>query len=272
MLSAVNKKRMGVLMDASTLALSPEMEDYLETIAALFHANGEARVTDIAARLSVSKAGVTQALRSLAAKGLVDYRPYVSPTLTKTGQHVAERVQRRHDVLKRFLSEVLLVDSELAEANACRLEHAVDRSVLERLAHFMDFVQRCPRGGSKWIRGYEHSCAPDQETEVCERCMEMAINEYRNKHREQLTKEKTMTLAELKPGESGRIVRVGSVGSIRRRIVDMGAVGGTNVTVVKVAPLGDPIEVKIKGYSLTLRKEEAEAITIEAQTSQEGAK
>lgn len=81
-----------------------------------------------------------------------------------------------------------------------------------------------------------------------------------------------MTLAELKPGETGRIVRVGSVGSIRRRIVDMGATSGTNVTVVKVAPLGDPIEVKIKGYSLTLRKEEAEAITVEARADQEDAK
>ena len=259
-------------MDATSLALSPEMEDYLEAIAWLFRLHGEARVTDIAERLSVSKAGVSQALRSLAAKGLVDYRPYISPTLTETGRQVAERVQRRHDVLKRFLSEVLLVDSELAEANACRLEHAVDRSVLERLAHFMDFVQHCPRGGSKWIRGYEHSCDPDKETETCERCMEMAINEYRNRHHTQPTEEKTMTLAELKPGETGRIVHVGSVGSIRRRIVDMGAVSGTNVTVVKVAPLGDPIEVKIKGYSLTLRKEEAEVITVEAQTDREGAK
>jgi len=253
-------------MDVMSLALSPEMEDYLETIAALFRVHGEARVTDIAKRLSVSKAGVSQALRSLASKGLVDYRPYVSPTLTETGKQVAERVQQRHDVLKRFLGEVLLVEPELAEANACRLEHAVDRSVLDRLAHFMDFVQRCPRGGSKWIHGYEHSCDPDKETETCERCMEIAINEYRNKHHTQPIEEKIMTLAELKPGETGRIVRVGSIGSIRRRIVDMGAVNGTNVTVVKVAPLGDPIEVKIKGYSLTLRKEEAEMITVEGQT------
>jgi DNA-binding transcriptional ArsR family regulator len=87
----------GVFMDA--LALSSEMEDYLETIAALFRANGQARVTDIAERLSVSKAGVTQALRSLAGKGLVEYSPYISPTLTETGKRIAERVQHRHDVL-----------------------------------------------------------------------------------------------------------------------------------------------------------------------------
>ena len=255
-------------MYAMAATLSPEMEDYLETIAGLFRANGEARVTDIAEQLSVSKAGVTQALRSLAARGLVDYRPYVSPTLTEAGRRIADRVQHRHDVMKRFLVQVLLIKPDLAEANACRLEHAVDKGVLEHLIQFMDFVQRCPRGGAKWIRGYEHFCDPDQETDTCERCMQMALDEYREKHHNQRALGQQMTLDELRPGESGRIVRVGSVGSIRRRIVDMGAVSGTRVTMVKVAPLGDPMEVKIRGYSLTLREEEAQAVTIEVETDE----
>lgn len=253
-----------IVMETGVSVLSPEMEDYLETIAGLFRANGEARVTDIAERLSVRKASVTQALRTLSDKGLVHYQPYVSPTLTTTGKRVAERVQHRHDVLKRFLSEVLLIDSGIAESNACRLEHAVDKEVLEHLTHFIDFIQQCPRGGAKWIRGYEYFCDPDRETEKCERCMEMALDDYRKDQHPQSTEEQTMTLAELKPGETGRIVRVGKNGSLRKRIVDMGAVSGTKVTMMKVAPLGDPMEVKIMGYNLTLRKEEAEAIAVEA--------
>jgi len=71
------------------------------------------------------------------------------------------------------------------------------------------------------------------------------------------------TLSNLRNGQQASIVRVGQVGPIRRRLIDMGAVAGTPVMVVKVAPLGDPIEVKIKGYSLTLRKEEAAAIEVE---------
>lgn len=71
------------------------------------------------------------------------------------------------------------------------------------------------------------------------------------------------TLDQLKPGQEGTIVRVGSTGPIRRRIVDMGVVRGTPVKVIKIAPLGDPIEVKVKGYSLSLRKEEAAAISVE---------
>ena len=72
-----------------------------------------------------------------------------------------------------------------------------------------------------------------------------------------------MTLDQLKPGQSGRIVRVGSVGSIRRRIVDMGVTRGTPIEVIKVAPLGDPIEIKVRGYNLSLRKGEAAGITVD---------
>ncbi|HJX70181.1 MAG TPA: FeoA family protein [Dehalococcoidia bacterium] len=71
-------------------------------------------------------------------------------------------------------------------------------------------------------------------------------------------------LHELKPKEKGRIVRVGG-GDIRRRLLDMGLVSGSEVEMERVAPLGDPIEVKIKGYHLTLRKEEAANIQVEAE-------
>jgi ferrous iron transport protein A len=72
------------------------------------------------------------------------------------------------------------------------------------------------------------------------------------------------TLDRLKPGTKATILKVGSVGTIRRRMADMGMIRGTAVEVIKVAPLGDPIEVKIKGYNLSLRKDEAASIMIES--------
>lgn len=71
------------------------------------------------------------------------------------------------------------------------------------------------------------------------------------------------SLDELKPGEKGKIVRVRGKGSVHRRIIDMGVVTGTEVEMQRVAPLGDPIEIKVKGYCLTLRKEEACNIFVE---------
>jgi Fe2+ transport system protein FeoA len=70
-------------------------------------------------------------------------------------------------------------------------------------------------------------------------------------------------LSELKPKERGTIVKVGGHGPVRRRILDMGVVPGTEVEVVKVAPLGDPVALLIRGYHLSLRKEEAREIFVE---------
>ena len=72
-----------------------------------------------------------------------------------------------------------------------------------------------------------------------------------------------MNLARLKPGETGRITAIGALGPLKRRVMDMGVLVGEEVRVVKVAPLGDPIEVRIKSYSLSLRKKEAEGIAVE---------
>jgi len=72
------------------------------------------------------------------------------------------------------------------------------------------------------------------------------------------------TLNDLKRGEKGRIVKIGGGGSIRRRLLDMGGVSGSEVKMERVAPLGDPIEIKVKGYNLSLRKQEAASIQVEA--------
>ena len=71
------------------------------------------------------------------------------------------------------------------------------------------------------------------------------------------------TLNELKSGEKGKITKIGGGGRIRRRLLDMGLVSGSEVEMQRVAPLGDPIEIKVKGYNLSLRKEEAASIQIE---------
>jgi len=71
------------------------------------------------------------------------------------------------------------------------------------------------------------------------------------------------TLSDLTPGKKGKIVTVRGRDAIHRRLLDMGVVNGTEFEVEKKAPLGDPIEIKIMGYHLSLRKYEAETIIVE---------
>ena len=73
----------------------------------------------------------------------------------------------------------------------------------------------------------------------------------------------TMTLREARIGDTVRVVKLTGEGAVRRRIMDMGITKGVEVYVRKVAPLGDPIEVNVRGYELSLRKEDAEMILVE---------
>ncbi|MGI6167891.1 MAG: FeoA family protein [Eubacteriales bacterium] len=79
-----------------------------------------------------------------------------------------------------------------------------------------------------------------------------------------------MTLDKLPPGESGIIEYVGGSGMLRHRLLDMGLIPGTRVTVRKRAPLGDPIEIYIRGYLLTLRLEDAAYIGIASGDNEDG--
>ncbi len=72
-----------------------------------------------------------------------------------------------------------------------------------------------------------------------------------------------MTLKEVRIGDTVKVKKLKGEGAVKRRIMDMGLTKGTTVTVRKVAPLGDPIEVTVRGYELSLRKADAEMIEVE---------
>ncbi|HOX26850.1 MAG TPA: metal-dependent transcriptional regulator [Candidatus Krumholzibacteria bacterium] len=130
--------------------LSASLEDYLEAIYHIVESKQAARAKDIVDRLGVHNSSVTQALRSLAEKGLVNYAPYDLVTLTEDGQTAAAGVVERHAALRSFLVEVLGLDSKLAEADACRLEHGMSQDVLERLRLMMAFRHRHPGTAVRW--------------------------------------------------------------------------------------------------------------------------
>ena len=75
-----------------------------------------------------------------------------------------------------------------------------------------------------------------------------------------------MTIDDLKIGQSGTIDRVGGEGALRLRFLDMGLIPGTRVSLRKVAPMGDPIQIQVRGYELTIRREDAAKITLKEES------
>ena len=225
--------------------------------------NTVARSKDIAERLKVNRSPVTGMLQALRDRGLVNYERYGFVTLTDEGEKVASRVVRRHEALRDFMVHVLSIDEAEADKAACHMEHGVSARIVERFTEFADFVKTCPRAGAKWVRGFGYRC---EEAAVapqnCERCIELCLEDVRKKQQKGADGEVSISLSELKPGEKAQIEKVAGGGAVKRRIRDMGVTTGSLVEVVRVAPLGDPIDVKIKGYHLSLRKEEAADISV----------
>ena len=133
-------------------ALTTSMEDYLETMLQLFIAKKGIRVSDIAERMEVSKPSVTGALQVLARQGLVNHDPYDVISLTPQGEKMARGILRRHEILTRFLGEILAVPEVEAEATACGMEHAISLEVTEKLAVLMDSLAKCPDAKSRCLQ------------------------------------------------------------------------------------------------------------------------
>lgn len=151
--------------------LSASLEDYLETIYHIISEKQVARAKEIASSLKVSRSSVTEAFRSLAQKGLINYAPYEVITLTDAGRIAAKDVIRRHRALKDFFIKVLAVDEKVAEDGACRIEHAAPREIIDRLTKFVNFIEECPRGGSDLIKSFSRYCQSGKTEEKCKECI-----------------------------------------------------------------------------------------------------
>jgi DtxR family Mn-dependent transcriptional regulator len=152
--------------------LSASLEDYLEAVLALDRAGQPARVRDIAKHLGVGMPSVSIALRALSDRGMVKYDPYRAITLTHEGRKRSRQVQHRHEVLQKFLENVLGVDAQEARDNACRMEHAIDNKVLERLMHFSQFIQMCPRTGGAWREALKARNPRPKLPDDCQECLQ----------------------------------------------------------------------------------------------------
>lgn len=152
-------------------SLSASLEDYIETIYHIIEEKLVARSKEIAARMDVSRASVTEALRALSKKGLINYAPYEAITMTAKGNIVAKDVIFRHESLKRFFVEVLAINDSVSEEAACKIEHAAPPEVIEKMVSFIEFMQVCPRAGDDLIRGFGEFCKKGKQVNSCDDCI-----------------------------------------------------------------------------------------------------
>ena len=248
--------------------LSASMEDYLEAIYHIVVAKQAARAKDIAKRLKVNNSSVTGALRSLSEKGFINYAPYDVITLTPKGHKHAEDVVRRHEALMDFFTKVLCVDQAEASDAACKMEHAVSRTILDRLIRFVEFIEICPRGGESLIQGFNNHCRQENGFITCQdslaNCLEDLKQRQKDIDADQLD---TVPLNDLRDQQRGKILKIRGKGGISKKLAELEITPGGIVEVTQTDKDTGALVIKVRGYRLALSSEEAAKILVERSKS-----
>lgn len=117
--------------------LTFSMENYLEAIYELSNGNSGVRVSDISERLGVTKPSVNNAIATLAEKGLVTTEKYKKIYLTPTGLERAKLTSQKHRIIQKFFTEVLKIDANIADQDACSIEHVISPDSVQAMQEYM---------------------------------------------------------------------------------------------------------------------------------------
>ncbi|MEM2081695.1 MAG: metal-dependent transcriptional regulator [Candidatus Bathyarchaeia archaeon] len=233
-------------------------EDYLKTIYDLSQNGKAVGTTEISQALRIAPASVTEMLKKLANKGYITYSPYHGTILTNKGRQIAEKIARKHRLLERFLHDVLRIDKEKVHSQACEMEHSLSDEAEESLCRFLRHPDRCPDDG-KMIP----PC--NLQIESCAKCIQLHEKglEEAGKHEQSL-----VAISSLKEGQCGKIALIRGGRNMVQRLLDMGLTPGTTICVVRIAPLGGPVELAVRDSKLAIGKGVASKIFVEPEKAE----
>ena len=149
---------------------------YLMTIRELLETQGYARVTDIAKRMNITRGSCSISLKPLKKRGLVVEDANKFLMLSEEGRHLAEVVERNDELLEVFFREVLGLDPDQAEVDACKIEHLLSLEASVKLCHFIECIrsdQKCARDFLKLLRSKDVPCTTSKET--CPQCQTACV-------------------------------------------------------------------------------------------------
>ncbi|NYT11354.1 MAG: metal-dependent transcriptional regulator [Methanomassiliicoccales archaeon] len=216
--------------------VSESTEDYLEAIYVLTRRHQAAKTKDIAQKLKISPASVSEMLGKLSEQGYIHYEKYKGATLTDMGMREGRRVRRRHRLLEKFLTEVLGIKRDKSHEEACRLEHIISDESMKKICQMVQEPSTC-----RFEKPFEE-CNDD-----CEICRG----------------EPTISLSELSEGEEATITYLicehpGKV----RRLISMGFVPGRKVKMEEEIPMGGPLLVMLDECKVALARNFADLIHV----------
>ncbi len=135
--------------------ISSGLEDYLEEIYIAQLNNNPLKGAELARKLNISRASVSEALSKLVTKELIKYNSYETISLTRKGLIEAKKVYEKHNILKEFFEQVLGIEPREAGENACKIEHIVSKNILDKMSEFTNFYRNSKALIKKYQRKQE---------------------------------------------------------------------------------------------------------------------
>ena len=230
------------------------IEDYLKALYILSRNGKSVSTTEIAEHFKIAPASVTEMLKKLAKSGYVKYSPYRGARLSKKGFQVAEKITRKHRLLERFLHDVLRIRTDKVHVEACEMEHALSDEAEESLCRFLNHPDKCP-DDDKIIPACN---MPFSSCEECVAVHKKGLEEVGKRN------QNLVSICSLKEGDQGRVSFIRGEHKVLQRLLDMGLTPGTNVNVVRIAPLKGPIEVNVRGSKVALGQDIASNVFVDS--------
>ena len=124
-----------------TKLLTSGLEDYLEEIYIAHLNNTPLKGAELARKLNISRASVSEALSRLVARKLIKYNSYETISLTSKGLNEAQKVYAKHRILKDFFEEILGISADEASENACKIEHIISQNILDKMTKYTNYCK-----------------------------------------------------------------------------------------------------------------------------------
>ena len=148
--------------------ISKRMEEYLEAIYLLYIKKRIIRLKDLAHLLNVKPASIVSELERLHNEGLVDYKKREYIKLTDKGFKIAKEIYKKHVIIRKFLIILLDIPEEIADEDACYIEHGLHQETLDKIIKFVNFIEKCPKGFPKWLEHLRYYYSTGNYPEECE--------------------------------------------------------------------------------------------------------
>ena len=150
--------------------LTESLEKYLLAIYKIVKVNQATRVKDVSKFLKIGGPATSDAVKTLAERGFINYVPYGIITITDKGRKNAEEKISRHKTIANFIEKVLLVEPDKVEESSKSIEYSMPVDVLDKFVKFLNFMENCSCKEPKWVQSYKYYSKNGEMKEKCKKC------------------------------------------------------------------------------------------------------